>query len=161
MGQPFTDAVASIPGKERIARSPFGGKIVIHATGDDTGGAFGMWETFVPPGQGPAPHMHTLETEVFRVIRGTFRFRCGNREFDAPAGSVVTLPPHVEHGWVNISDEPGQMFGIVTPAGFEQLFILVEAAGAKTEEDIARIEASLGITNEATRSLPASSEGNS
>lgn len=158
MERRFTSAVASIPGKERVARAPFGGRIVIHATGEQTGGAFGMWETFVPPGQGPAPHTHTRETEVFRVIRGIFRFRCGEEEFDAPAGSVVTLPPHVEHGWFNASEEPGQMFGIVTPAGFEQLFIQVEALGAKTEEEIARIESGLGIINHATKALGASSD---
>ena len=156
MGQTFTTAVASVPGKERVARAPFGGRIVIHATGEQTGGAFGMWETFVPPGQGPAPHTHTRETEVFRVIKGVFRFQCGAEVFDAAAGSVVTLPPHVEHGWINVGDEPGQMFGIVTPAGFEQLFIRVEALGARTEEEIARIESGLGVVNEATRKLPSS-----
>jgi len=156
MDRKFTTAVASIPGSERIARAPFGGKIIIHATAEQTGGVFGMWETFVPPGQGPAPHAHTRETEVFRVIRGTFRFRCGDREFDAPPGSVVTLPPHVEHGWFNSGDEPGQMFGIVTPGGFEQLFLRVEALGAKTENEIAVVEADLGIINEATRALASS-----
>lgn len=153
MTQSFTNAVASLPGSERIARAPFGGKIVIHATGEETGGAFGMWETFVPPGEGPAPHTHTRETEVFRVIRGVFRFRCGDVEFDAPAGSVVTLPPHIEHGWFNAGDEQGQMFGIVTPAGFEQLFVLVDALEAKTEHDIAQVEAGLGLINEATKAL--------
>lgn len=157
MDHKFTTAVASIAGNERIARAPFGGKIIIHATAEQTGGAFGIWENFVPPGQGPAPHMHTRETEVFRVLRGVFRFRCGDQEFDAPAGSVVTLPPHVEHHWFNMSDELGQMLGIVTPGGFEQLFIQIEAQGAKTEEEIARIEAGLGVINAATRALAVSS----
>jgi hypothetical protein len=42
-----------------LARSPFGGGIVIHATGEQTSGAFGIWETIVAPGTGPAPHTHT------------------------------------------------------------------------------------------------------
>jgi hypothetical protein len=37
-----------------------------------------MWETFTPPGKGPHDHTHTRETEIFRVIRGTYRFRCGD-----------------------------------------------------------------------------------
>ena len=73
----FTKAVVSMPGKERFARAPFGGRVIIHATAEETGGAFGMWETFTPPGQGPAPHTHTRETEMFRVISGIYRFRCG------------------------------------------------------------------------------------
>ena len=149
----FVQAVASLPGSERFARTSFGARIVIHATAADTNGAFGMWETFTPPGQGPAPHTHTRETEVFRVIKGIYRFRCGGEEFDAPSGAVVTLPPFVEHSWKNISDEPGQMFGIVTPGGFEQLFINIEATNADTAEKLAVIEARLGIINEATKAL--------
>ncbi|ARO24622.1 hypothetical protein TAL182_CH02875 [Rhizobium sp. TAL182] len=37
-------------GGERIAKTPFGARIVIHATAVETGGAFGLWETFTPPG---------------------------------------------------------------------------------------------------------------
>jgi mannose-6-phosphate isomerase-like protein (cupin superfamily) len=117
-----------------------------------------MWETFTPPGQGPAPHTHTRETEVFRVLRGVSRFKCGEEEFDAPPGSVVVLPPHVEQSWRNVSDEQGQAMGIVTPGGFEQLFIQADATGASTEAEIARIEASLGIINEATRALAKASD---
>lgn len=152
-GKHATQLVASIPGKERIARTPFGAKMVIHATAAETNGAIGMWDTFTPPGKGPAAHTHTRETEVFRVIRGTYRFRCGDREFDAPPGTVVVLPPHVEHAWYNISDEPGQMFGIVTPGGCEQMFIEIAESGASTPAAIAEIEARYGIENDETRAL--------
>ncbi|WP_037380964.1 cupin domain-containing protein [Sinorhizobium americanum] len=149
----FERAVVSMPGNERIARTPFGAQVVIHATAAETGGAFGMWETFTPPGQGPAPHTHTRETEVFRVIRGMYRFQCGGEEFDAPPGTVVVLPPHVRHSWRNIGDEPGQMLGIVTPGGCEQLFIDIETSCADTPEKIAEIEARLGIINDAVLAL--------
>jgi mannose-6-phosphate isomerase-like protein (cupin superfamily) len=147
----FKKAVVSAPGRERTARTPFGARIVIHATAEETAGALGMWETFTPPGQGPAPHTHTRETEVFRVIKGHYRFRCGEEEFDALPGTVVTLPPFVPHSWCNISDEPGQMFAIVTPGGCEQLFIDIEATGARTPEEVAVLERRLGIINEATQ----------
>lgn len=149
----FSRAVVSVPGQERVARAPFGARVVIHATAAETGGAFGMWETFTPPGQGPAAHVHTRETEVFRVIKGLYRFRCGEKTFDAPPGTVVVLPPHVEHEWRNIGPEPGQMFAIVTPGGFEQLFVDIEQSGAATPETIAAIEARLGIVNAHTRAL--------
>ncbi len=139
--------------RERVARTPFGARIVIHAAAAETGGAFGLWETFTPPGQGPAPHTHTRETEVFRVIRGLYRVRCGDNEFDATPGTVVVLPPHVRHSWRNISEEHGQMFETVTPGGCEQLFIDIEALNADTPEKIAVIEARLGIINDATLAL--------
>jgi quercetin dioxygenase-like cupin family protein len=149
----FTKAVVSLPGHERKARTPFGAEVHIHASAAETNGAFGMWETFTPPGQGPAPHTHPRETEVFRVIRGTYLFRCGDDEFVATPGAVVTLPPHVQHGWRNIGDEPGQMFAIVTPAGCEGLFRDIEESGADTPETIAEIEARYGIYNDLTEAL--------
>jgi quercetin dioxygenase-like cupin family protein len=149
----FVKAVVSIPGKERVAKTPFGARIVIHATASETNGACGMWETFTPPGKGPAPHTHTRETECFRVIKGVYRFRCGEEEFDAPPGTVVVLPPNVRHSWWNTSDEPGQMFATVTPGGCEQLFLDIEKEGADTPEKIAVIEARLGIVNDETEAL--------
>ncbi|WP_099558732.1 cupin domain-containing protein [Hartmannibacter diazotrophicus] len=151
----FDRALVSVPGGERVAQTPFGARIVIHATASETGGALGMWETFTPPGHGPAPHTHTRETEVFRVIRGTYRFTCGEDVFDASPGTVVVLPPFVQHAWVNIGNEPGQMFATVTPGGCEQLFLDIAASGATTPEEIAVIEARLGIINEATMALAA------
>ncbi len=53
----------------------------------------------------------------------------------------------------NISDEPGQMFGTVTPGGCEQLFIDIEALNADTPEKIAVTEARLGIINDVTLAL--------
>jgi hypothetical protein len=90
---------------------------------------------------------------VFRVIRGTYLFRCGDDEFTATPGTVVTLPPHVRHRWRNIGDEPGQMFAIVTPGGCEGLFLDIAQSGADTPEKIAVIEARLGILNDLTAAL--------
>jgi mannose-6-phosphate isomerase-like protein (cupin superfamily) len=149
----FTTAVVSVPGRERKARTPFGADVFIHATAEETGGFLGMWETFTPPGQGPEPHTHTRETEVFRVVRGTYLFRCGDEEILAAPGTVVTLPPHVRHSWRNISGETGQMFAIVTPGGCERLFLDIEESGADTPERIAVIEARFGVINDITLAL--------
>ncbi|MDL2400377.1 cupin domain-containing protein [Rhizobium mayense] len=149
----FSRALVSRPDGERIARTPFGARTVIHATAAETSGALGMWETFTPPGQGPAPHTHTREIETFRVIRGAYRFQCGDDEFVAGPGTVVVLPPHVRHSWCNISDETGQMFVTVTPGGCEQLFIDIEETGADSPQKIAVIEARLGISNDETEVL--------
>jgi hypothetical protein len=59
----------------------------------------------------------------------------------------------VEHGWRNISDEPGQMFAIVSPGGCEGMFQDIAESGADTPEKIARIEASYGLRNEVTAAL--------
>lgn len=150
----FDRAVVSLPDSPKHGRAPHGSPILIHATGADTNGSFGMWETFVPPGKGPEPHTHSRETEVFRVIAGTFRFQCGDEVFEAPAGTVVTLPPHVPHSWTNVGDTMGQVMAIVSPAGFEQLFLEIARMDQPTARDVALIERRLGIDNDETRKLP-------
>lgn len=155
----FTKAIVSKPGQERIAPAPFGGHVVVHATAEETGGAVGMWETFTPPGKGPHDHTHTRETEIFRVIRGTYRFRCGDDEFDAQPGAVVVMPPNVPHGFRNTGDEPGQMLVTVTPGGFEQMFFEIGETGANTLDAIATIEAKFGIINAQTKALGLTSSG--
>jgi quercetin dioxygenase-like cupin family protein len=149
----FTRAIVSLPDAPQRGRAPHGSPILVHATGEQTDGAFGMWETFVPPGKGPEPHTHSRETEVFRVIAGTFRFTCGQETFDAPVGTVVTLPPHVPHSWINIGDTMGQVMAVVSPAGFEQLFLEIARMANPTPRDVAMIEKRLGVENEETRRL--------
>ncbi|WP_237361696.1 cupin domain-containing protein [Rhizobium gallicum] len=150
----FTRAQVSIPGNERVAMTPFGARMFIHALRTETGGAFGIWDTFTAPGEGPAPHTHTRETEMFRVVQSTYRFWCGGEEFDAPPGTIVVLPPHVEHAWRNIGSELGQMLGIATPGGCEGMFRDIAALGlGATSMDIAAVEARYGIINDETKAL--------
>lgn len=141
----FDKPVVSLPGRERVARHPHGGRIFIHATGEETAGAFGAWETFSAPGTGPTRHTHTRETEMFRVIVGTYRFWCGGDVVEAPPGTTVVLPPHIPHHWRNVSDIPGHMMGVVTPGGFELFFLELERSGADTPEKILSIQAQFGL----------------
>ncbi len=140
----FDRAIVSLPGKERVART-MRGPAYMHATALDTDGAIGMWDVVVPPGKGPTRHTHTREVEVFRVIDGTFRFWCGEEQFDAPPGTTVTLPPHVPHHWKNVGDAPGRLFAIVAPGGFEQFFIEIERTNAKTLEEAIALQEPLGV----------------
>lgn len=143
----FLRAIVSFPDSPQTGRAPHGSPVLVHATAVQTAGAIGMWESFVEPGKGPTPHTHTRETEVFRVISGTFRFWCGADTFEGGVGTVVTLPPHVPHHWINIGHTTGRMMGIATPGGAEQLFLQIAQLEHPTPDDIMRIEQSLGITS--------------
>jgi len=149
----FDRAVVSIPGRQRFGQTPFGAPMVVHATAAETGGSLGAWDTLAPPGRGPAGHTHTREIELFLVIEGTYHFTCGDDEFDAPAGTVVVLPPHVPHKWWNIGSGPGCTMAVVTPGGAEQMFLDIVAERPASRDDIARIEHRLGIANDDTRAL--------
>lgn len=149
----FTRAVVSIPGKQRFGLTPFLAPIVVHSAAAETGGSFGAWDTITPPGKGPAGHMHTRESELFRVIESTYHFICGDDEFDAPPGTFVALPPHVPHKWWNIGDGQGLMMGMAAPGGCERMFLDIAAQGSSNQSDIARIEARIGIVNDETKAL--------
>jgi hypothetical protein len=116
-----------------------------------------MWETFSGPGEGPNWHMHTRETEVFRVISGAYRFWVGGEVIDGVPGAIVVLPPNVPHTWRNVSDVQGQMFGIVTPGGFEGFFLALAAEDVDTSRHLHDIEARFGLISDPARIGPAPS----
>jgi mannose-6-phosphate isomerase-like protein (cupin superfamily) len=60
-------------------------------------------------------HRHRSEDEGWYVIEGRLRFMCGDREFDAPAGSGVLLPRGVPHTFWNPGPNPVRYLIIVRP----------------------------------------------
>jgi quercetin dioxygenase-like cupin family protein len=47
----------------------------------------------------PPPHVHHRHAESFYVVEGELAFSAGGREFVAPAGSWVQVPPGVPHSF--------------------------------------------------------------
>ncbi len=144
---PFPRVVASFPIDLPNGSTARGDDVLVHVRSADTAGRIGAWVATIAPGTGPSWHTHTRETELFCVVSGTFRFWCGTESFVAGPGSVITLPPYVPHQWINMGGEPGRLFGIVTPGGFEQMFIDFRALGTVSDADVARIEGALGVTD--------------
>jgi mannose-6-phosphate isomerase-like protein (cupin superfamily) len=144
---PFDQPVTSAPDSYRYAGNGRGGRGIIHLTAAETGGALGMWESHPAPGSGPSWHMHTRETETFRVFAGVFRYWWGDRTLDVGPGGVIALPPHVPHQWRNVSDVDGHIIGIVTPGGFEQFFLELERLGNPTADDVRAINEWLGVVD--------------
>jgi mannose-6-phosphate isomerase-like protein (cupin superfamily) len=63
-------------------RSPVD-QITFLITGEQTGGAFFMAEVLVPPGGGPAPHIHHREEETFYILEGTLNIQAGGETLAA------------------------------------------------------------------------------
>ncbi len=112
------------PGRGRTVASA-GDLYRFLATGDDTGGAYAIWEAVVPPGGGPPPHVHSCEDEGFYVLEGEVTFTVNGRRVVATAGTCANMPPGVPHHFRNESDRPARMLILVAPAGFEQMFFEV------------------------------------
>jgi quercetin dioxygenase-like cupin family protein len=92
------------------------------AVGDETDGKYALWETVVPPGGGPPPHVHSREEEGFYVLEGEITFTVGGERIVATEGMFANMPVGTPHSFKNESDRPARMLISVAPAGLEQMF---------------------------------------
>lgn len=132
-------------------------KMFVEVDSDDTKGQLAVVRVFVPPGGGPAPHVHSREDEFFTVVRGRYRFRHGEEETSASPGSTMFMPRAIPHVFRNVSDEPGEHLLTLTPGGLEKLFREVSAAGLQMPRDKAKYDelcAKYGLRNLPPDALP-------
>lgn len=70
--------------------------------GSTTGHRLGMGEiTLAPHTEGPPQHRHARHDEGFYVVSGAARFTVGETVYDAPAGTLVMIPPGAPHTFAN------------------------------------------------------------
>jgi quercetin dioxygenase-like cupin family protein len=96
--------------------------VTFKATGEETGGAFALFDSLVLPGGGPPPHIHTREAESFYVLEGEFEFLAGDRWIQAAPGSFVHVPKGVLHTLKNAGEDVGRLLTLVVPAGLDEFF---------------------------------------
>jgi len=90
------------------------------ASGEDTGGAYSLTDSMVPPQGDPPPHIHHREDEAFRVLEGELEVLVGENKFKAGAGSFVHLPKGVLHSYQNVGTGPARLLTLMVPAGLER-----------------------------------------
>ncbi|MGW4525349.1 alpha/beta fold hydrolase [Amycolatopsis sp. NPDC004378] len=100
--------------------------------GSTTGHRLGLGEIVVAPHTpGPPQHRHAQHDEGFYVVRGTVRFTVGEESHDAPAGTLVMVPPGAPHTFANPGDEPAVMLNTFTPDLYVQYFRDLRAFAAE------------------------------
>ncbi len=91
--------------------------------GGTTGHRIGFAESVLAPHTpGPPQHRHAEHDEGFYVLSGTVRFTVGPDSHDAPAGTLVVVPPGAPHTFANVTDEPAVMLSTFTPGRYAQYF---------------------------------------
>ena len=91
--------------------------------GSTTGHRLGIGEITVPPRtDGPPQHRHAEHDEAFYVVSGTVRFTVGASVYDAPAGSLVVVPPGAPHTFANPAAEPAVIINTFTPDRYVNYF---------------------------------------
>jgi quercetin dioxygenase-like cupin family protein len=77
-----------------------GGSCEYLATGDQTGGLYGLYRwSFGETESGPDPHFHRAITESFYVLEGTVKLYDGNDWVTARAGDFLHVPEGGLHGF--------------------------------------------------------------
>jgi quercetin dioxygenase-like cupin family protein len=99
-----------------------GSVMEIKARAEDAGGALGVLEgRFFEEGYGPPLHVHSGEHEAMYVLEGRIRFRVGDDELVAGAGTWVWQPRGVPHAF-RVESEGARALVIFTPGGLERMF---------------------------------------
>jgi mannose-6-phosphate isomerase-like protein (cupin superfamily) len=96
-----------------------GNLVTVKAAAEDTSGRVSVVEFLNPPGFAPPVHRHLHEDEMFLVLEGAARFRCGDEELTAGPGDFVLLPAGLPHTFLVSPDGPLRTLQITTPGGFE------------------------------------------
>ncbi len=127
---PGTPAPSHIPAGEGQSVWFTNNLMVLKATAQSTGGAYGLIEALAPAGSGPPLHVHHCEDEAFWIVEGHLRVRCGERIFAAGPGSYTFLPRDIPHTFVVEGKLPARILSMCSPGGLEQYFV---AAGRPAE----------------------------
>ena len=100
----------------------FGGLITFLALGEETGGAFTLFEEATSPGSSAFPHLHHEEDQAFYIVEGEHEFVCDGRAFGARPGSFVYVPRGTVHFFENVGETPGRLLILSAPAGGTEAF---------------------------------------
>ena len=117
------------------------------ATGEDTLGGFGMWESEIKGG--PGPHIHRNEEEAFYVLEGEVEFRLGDASEIITTGGFALIPRGTVHAFTTLGEKPARLLVLASPAGFEHFFEEVEymrAAGMDSFESFKSLGEKFNMT---------------
>ena len=113
------------------------------ATGDTTGGDFGLYRWHMSgPVSGPDPHFHRTMTESFFLVSGEVDLHDGTGWKAAQPGDFLFVPAGGIHGFRNVSGKPAEMLILFTPGGPRERYFegLAELANADPNPSEAALE---------------------
>lgn len=92
----------------------------VKAPSDGTGGSLSVVE-FLHPAEFTTPsHIHHHADEAFYVLSGSIHGFCGDRAWEAGAGSFVWLPKGTPHGYSVDDGDLVRTLAISLPGGFDK-----------------------------------------
>ena len=129
------------PGEGNRVRA-FGNEIEFMLSAEQTADSLTVGLASVPVGNGPPPHVHHSEDELFLILEGEYRIYLNGDWTPVGPGTVVYLPRGSVHTFQVVGDKPGRHWTLQTPSGFERYFAQAgEILAAPGKPDLARLAA--------------------
>lgn len=107
-------------------------------------------------------HLHKLHSDSFFVFTGRLTVRSGEDVITVGRGSLVTVPPHIPHTFLNPAAEPVIFLNIHTPgAGFDRYVLEINAAldARASDEELRAYRRALRHVHGAVQRVAISSRG--
>jgi quercetin dioxygenase-like cupin family protein len=92
------------------------------ASGEETGGGFGLSLVTQPPGTATPVHIHTLEDEAFYLLDGTMTYSADGELHRLTSGSFIYLPRGLPHAFRVTGDAPVRFLAIASPGALMGLY---------------------------------------
>jgi mannose-6-phosphate isomerase-like protein (cupin superfamily) len=105
------------PREGRTVRMPGAQLLTCKVSGEQTGGAYSLFEAAVGPGGGPLPHIQHREDECFYVLEGRFEFVIEGSKVEAGTGSLIYVLKGKLHAFTNVAEKSGRLLLSQTPGG--------------------------------------------
>ncbi|MBY8888240.1 cupin domain-containing protein [Streptomyces sp. PTM05] len=127
-------------------------RIRVLEDGATTAHRLGIAEITVPPHtEGPPQHRHAQHDEGFYVVSGAAVFTVGDTVHEAPAGTLVMVPPGAPHTFANPGDQPLVMINTFTPDLYVQYFrdlrAMIAGGGAMTPRAVTEVMSRYATTS--------------
>ena len=129
MNTPSTQPAANLDGEGEWLQTRPGERCLIRVSAADTKGAYSVVEIVSNPGDSTPMHVHQYEDEYILVVEGRARIACGDKTFEAEAGTTAFLPRNIPHAWGNPSKSQLRIVVTCTPGGVEELLRLRSLGG--------------------------------
>ncbi|WP_158249363.1 cupin domain-containing protein [Pseudomonas sp. LFM046] len=132
-------------------RHPTGAQMNIKVFAAETGGAYSLMETVLPPGGMVPRHVHEGEDENNFILEGQLTMHIGDATYVATAGSYVVAPRGVEQCFRNEGSSDCRFLTTFTPGGAEGFFreagelIRRAAPGKPDPAELTRLQQKYGL----------------
>ena len=98
--------------------------VTFKAVGEDSNGAYSLFESCTLPGMGVPPHRQRYEDEAFFVLAGVYTFLIDDQQVELQAGGYAFAPRGTVHGFTNTGETAARMLILVSPGGIHEQFFV-------------------------------------